>query len=126
IAQKEDVATVTLNRKILIDGSNNRAVLVVSNDAVIGDLRDSPTTGERSQPGVLTAAQPAVHAVVVQIGRVPALPRRDPLAEHFQHRAVIRARQLSVRVSASTKLEEGILVPVVAGDSGYDLLSQDI
>ena len=126
VAQQEDVAGVALDGEVFVERADDRAVLVVGDDAVVGDLGNGAAAGDGRQPGALAGPQPAVDAVAVQVGAMPAALRRDAFAEHLQHRVVIVARQVAIRIRPAAQLEERVLVPVVAGDGGDDLLGQDV
>src|SRR5439155_24225064 len=98
VPQQEDVAAVALDGEILVERADQGAVLVVGDDAVVGDLGDGPAAGNGGEAGALARLQTAVDAVAVQIGAPAAALRRDPLAHHLQHRFVILARQLAIGV----------------------------
>ncbi len=59
-------------------------------------------------------------------GPAPAAAGAEPVSQHHQHGGEILAQQRSVGPSAADQRIELVLVPLLSGDLGDDLLRQDI
>ena len=55
IAQQKDVAGIAFDREIFVERADHRAVLVVGDDAIIGDLGNGAAAGDGRQPRALRA-----------------------------------------------------------------------
>ena len=69
VAEQKDVAGVALDREVLVERADDRAVLIVGDDAIVGDLGNGAAAGDGGQPGALAGVQPAIDAVAVQVAR---------------------------------------------------------
>src|SRR2546429_1943722 len=56
----------------------------------------------------------------------PPSPRRESLGEHLHHGVEVLARDVAVRVRPPHRLEQRILLPLLACHRRHDLLGQDV
>src|SRR5256885_725367 len=94
--------------------------------AVVSDVRDRAPRREGGEPSPTAAPQPPVHTVIMHVGAAPPAPRREPLGEHVDGRVEVLARQVAVGISPVHHVVQVLLVPLLAGRHGDDLLCENV
>src|SRR5206468_7495427 len=84
IPEKEDIAAIALDRKILIERPDERAVLVVGDDAIVGNFWNGAAASDGGQPRPFARPDTAIDTVAVQVRPPTATLGGDPFTEHLQ------------------------------------------
>ena len=93
VAEQKNVAGVAFDREILIERADDGAVLIIGDDAIVGDFRNGPAAHDGRQARPLAGPQPAIDLIPMQVRSPPAAPRGDPFAQHLQHSFVVGPAQ---------------------------------
>ncbi len=125
VAEEHDVTGHALDGEVLVDGADGH-VVGLRDDRIEAGIGNGAAAGDRREAGAAAAAQPAVHAVAVQVGAVPAATRRNAVRQHRDDFVERRAGQLAVRKRARDQREQVVLAPLVGGAGGDDLLGEDV
>ena len=94
--------------------------------AVVADVGDRAARGDGRQAGATPAAQPPVHAVVVDVGAAPAPLRGESLGQHLDDVVELWACEVAVGPSRTRQVEQPVLFPLLASRGRHDLLRQDV
>jgi len=87
---------------------------------------DDAAVGDGGQACTLAPAQPTIDPVTMQIGGAAPDPGREAVGEHLHHLVEGGAGEFPIGPGPAQALEQSLLVPVLGGDFGDDLLGQHI
>ena len=124
-AEEDDVAGHALDREVLVESADEGA-LGLGEDAVVGDLGDRAAALDRRHARAAAAADDAVDAVAVEVGRGLAGADGDAFAEHLDDLVEVVTVEFRVGCGLAEEVEEVVLAPGLAGGLGDDLLGEDV
>ena len=125
VAQLEDVAGHTLDRKVLVQRADER-LCRLEDHAVVAQVGNRAAGRDGREPRTAPAFEPAVHTVIVNVGTAPAAPGGEPLGEHLHDVVEFLPRQVAVRIGRAHEREQRVVGPFLARRRGDDLLCQDV
>ena len=125
IAQLENVALQTLDRKVFVDRAD-QMTFRLQNHPVIGVVRNGAARRECRQPGALAGTQHLVDRVMMQQRASAPAARAEPFREHPHAFVEFLAAQFPVRVRAAHETEQLVFAPFARRDFGGYLLREDI
>src|SRR5262249_221277 len=125
VAELEDVARHTLDSEILIEGADER-VRRLENHSIVAEVGNRPARRTSREARPAPAAQSPVHSIVVHIRASATAPRRKTIRQHLYHRVEILPLELAVWIGATDEREERVLLPLLCGGRGNDLLRKDV
>ncbi len=99
VAEQHDLAGHALDRKVLVDGSNNPAI-GLGNNREERIIRDRPAARNCRQPCSPARAQLAIDSVVMQICAVAPTLCRDTLRQHVDNRIESCTRKIAIGIGA--------------------------
>ena len=125
VAELEHVAGDALDREVLVDRADVRA-LRLEDDGVVAGLGNRPARGQRGQARALLLAQDVMDGVAMDVARARPVARREAVGEHAHDGVEVGAREPRVRPGAADEREQRVLVPFAARGLGDDLLREDV
>ena len=105
VAELEDVAGHALDREVLVDAAD-ADLAGLEHHVVVGGVGDGAAVGDGGEPRAAPRAQPAVDAIVVQIGAAPAGAAGEPFAQHGDHFVEGLALEIAERPGPSHQIEQ--------------------
>ena len=123
--EEEDVARHRLHRPVLVDGADE-GVIGFGDDAVVPDLGNCATRGQRGQPGAFPAAELTVHRVVVDVGAPPTPAGLDAVGDEVDDLVELWAREVDERCRPTDQLVQIIGPPFLGRGFGDHVLRGDV
>jgi hypothetical protein len=125
VAEEHDVASVGLDGEVFVESSDN-GLGGQGNYVEERALGNGSAGGDGSQARAATGTKTAVDLIAVEIGsKAPALGT-DAFAEHDEDFIKGFAREVAVVAGTANKGEELVLIPLIGGTGGDDLLGEDV
>ena len=124
-AQQENVAGLTLDGEVFVDGADRLAV-GLRDHVVVGRLGNGAARGDCRHPCAAARAQPAVDAIVVQKRAEAAARGRDAVGEHGHDFVEGAALEIAIGVRPANERVQLFDVPLVARTGRDELLRQHV
>ena len=100
VAQQHDVVTVTLDREILVQRSNNGS-LRLGDHGIESSFGYGPTAGNRGEARAAPGAELAIHAVMMKVSSIASSPGGNAFGKHLDNGLKNFSRELPVRIRAA-------------------------
>ncbi|HZW72155.1 MAG TPA: hypothetical protein VFF43_01355, partial [Caldimonas sp.] len=124
-AEQEDVAGHALDREIFVDGADG-SVVGIGDDRIRRRVGDRAAGRDRSDSRTATTAHAPVDPIAVEQRARSAARGRDAVGEHDDDVVELSARQRLVGCGRAYELEKRILIPLLGGALGDELLREDV
>ena len=125
VPQQEDVARITFDGKVFIEGANDN-LFRLHDDGEEGCVRNRPAACDRRQSRTASSPQLLIDLVAVKVGAISSALRCNTLGEHLDDAFKLVIGELPVRIGLPHERCQLLLVPLLATAHGDNLLGENV
>ena len=125
IAELKDIARHALEGEVFVQRADEK-LAGHQRDVMVELIGYRAAVGHRRQARPAPGPQPAIDAIVVQVGAAAAALGGESVGEHLQDVQVDAAGEIAERCAAGDEIEEFVDFPLLHAHFGDDLLAQHI
>ena len=124
VSQLKNIADLAFDGEVFVERADESA-FAFGDDPIVGRFGNCAAGSNGRDPALRRALQLMVNSIAVEIGACP-IAWGHAFAQAGEDCIELVSLQVAIGPRPTAELEELILLPIVAGDGGDDLLRQDV